>query len=230
MNQTEDIKELVAALSKAQRKMEPAKFNRVNPYFKNRYADFRSCMDACRVPLADNGLSVMHYCETINDKLNLVTMLAHTSGQWIKSQFPLNTKNMDSQSIGSAMTYAKRYSLSALLGIVSDEEDDDGEASHGRFQQHAAKVNSQPVVKSSTAPISLNLSKNQVSIIKNLESKLDDECKFKLYAWMKNSFKVDSIEDMPADSFQKVFSAFENAVKFLEKQSLENSKLEVSNA
>ena len=133
MNQTEDIKDLVSALSKAQSKMKPATFNRVNPHFKNRYADFTSCMDACRSPLSDNGLSVMQYCETINERLTLVTMLAHVSGQWIKSHFPLNPLKMDSQSIGSAMTYAKRYSLSAMLGIVSDEEeDDDGEAAHGR--------------------------------------------------------------------------------------------------
>src|SRR3954464_14744289 len=112
--QSEEIKELVGALSKAQGSMRPAVFNRVNPHFKNRYADFTSCMDCCREPLANNGLSIMQYCETVNDKLMLVTMLAHTSGQWMKSYFPLNPMKMDSQSIGSAMTYGKRYSLSAL--------------------------------------------------------------------------------------------------------------------
>ena len=143
MNQTENINELVSALSKAQSKMKPATFNRVNPHFKNRYADFTSCMDACRIPLSDNGLSIMQYCETVNEKLMLITMLAHTSGQWIKSHFPLNPAKMDSQSIGSAMTYAKRYSLSAMLGIVSDEEeDDDGEAAHGRGRP---AVQSRPV-------------------------------------------------------------------------------------
>jgi hypothetical protein len=130
--QTAEIKELVVALSKAQGKMEPAKFNKTNPHYKNKYADFKSCMDACRIPLSENGLSVMQYCEDIGGRLTLVTMLAHVSGQWIKSDFPLIPKNMDSQSIGSAMTYAKRYSLSCMLGIVSDDEDDDGEASHGR--------------------------------------------------------------------------------------------------
>jgi ERF superfamily protein len=130
--QTSEIKELVVALSKAQGKMEPAKFNKTNPHYKNKYADFKSCMDACRIPLSENGLSVMQYCEDIGGRLTLVTMLAHVSGQWIKSDFPLIPKNMDSQSIGSAMTYAKRYSLSCMLGIVSDDEDDDGEASHGR--------------------------------------------------------------------------------------------------
>lgn len=171
MNQTEDIKDLVAALAKAQGKMEPAKFNKVNPHFKNRYADFTSCMDACRVPLSENGLSIMQYCETINEKLTLVTMLAHTSGQWIKSHFPLNPAKMDSQSIGSAMTYAKRYSLSAMLGIVSDEEeDDDGEAAHGRDSRPMAIRSS---VKAINAPT--KISTQQVTEIEGYLKQLPGE-------------------------------------------------------
>jgi len=147
--QTDDIKDLVAALSKAQGKMEPAKFNKGNPHFKSRYADFKSCMDACRAPLSENGLSIMQSCEDINGRLTLVTMLAHASGQWVKSDFPLVPKNMDSQSIGSAMTYGKRYSLCCMLGIVADEEDDDGEASQGRGNSQPYK---KPVAQNSYNP------------------------------------------------------------------------------
>lgn len=221
-NQSEDIKELVSALSKAQGKMETAKFNRVNPHYKNRYADFTAVMDACRHPLADNGLSIMQYCETINDKLTLVTMLAHTSGQWIKSYFPLNPVNMTSQAIGSAMTYAKRYSLSAMLGIVSDDEDDDGEASHGRFPSKIVEV---PKSVSINSKPSQKISASQVAMIKELESKLDKECKAKIYSWLFTSYKIDKIEDIMVDNFQKVLGSFENAFKFMEQQ-----KLEVSNA
>lgn len=124
MKHTPDLKDLVTALSKAQGQMKPAVFNRTNPHFKNKYADFTSCMDACRIPLSENGLSVMQYFETIQEKSVLVTMLAHNSGQWIKSEFNLNPKSIDSQAMGSCIAYAKRYSLCALLGIVSDEDDD----------------------------------------------------------------------------------------------------------
>lgn len=137
---SQDIKDLVSALSKAQSVMRPAVFNRVNPHFKNRYADFTSCMEACREPLSDNGLAIIQYCETIDEKLRLVTMLAHVSGQWIKSEFPLIAAKMDSQGIGSAMTYAKRYSLCGMVGIVADEEgDDDGEAAAGRYKDENIK-------------------------------------------------------------------------------------------
>jgi len=144
MNQSETLNELITALSKAQGMMKPAVFNKINPHFRNRYADFTAVMDACRQPLSENGLSVMQYTETVNDQLKLVTLIAHMSGQFIKSYFPLNPAKMDSQSIGSSLTYAKRYCLSAMLGIVSDDDDDDAEGSMGRGQQPQQKPKEQP--------------------------------------------------------------------------------------
>src|SRR5688572_22061633 len=135
MRQTEDIKDLVAALAKAQSTLKPAVFNKINPHFRSRYADFTSCMDACRGPLSENGLAVIQFCETIDGKVNLITMLAHTSGQWIRSEYPIISAKTDSQAIGSAMTYAKRYSLCGMIGIVADE-DDDAEAAVGRAHSH----------------------------------------------------------------------------------------------
>lgn len=214
MNQTEDIKELVAALSKVQRKLETAKFNRINPYFKNRYADFASCMDVCRVPLSENGFSVMHFCETINDKLFLVTMLAHVSGQWIKSYFPINPVKMDSQSIGSAMTYAKRYSLSAMLGIVSDEEDDDAETANGR-----GKI--VEITKQQTTAPSAKITPQQINLIKKLEDQLDTECKEKLYTWMEKTYQTSNFEKIEQTNFSRILSGFENAVKFINQNKLE---------
>lgn len=229
--QSEEIKELVSALSKAQGAMRPAVFNRVNPHFKNRYADFTSCMDSCREPLSNNGLSIIQYCETINDKLMLVTMLAHSSGQWMKSYFPLNPLKMDSQSIGSAMSYGKRYSLSALLGIVSDDEDDDAETAVGRG---TSKINGHKVVDTlktnkedpqraanfQSTQIQ-KMSPQQVGILKSIKDKLDNECIAKINKWLLSTYKTDAIEELPIDCFTKVLPAFENALKFMEQQKLE---------
>lgn len=211
-----EIKEFVSALAKAQGVMKPAVFNRVNPHFKTRYADFTSCMDACRAPLSENGLAPIQYCETIDGKLNLVTMLAHVSGQWMKSEFPLIPSKMDSQGIGSAMTYAKRYSLCGMVGIVADEEgDDDGEAAVGRGK---SVETTKPVTQDK--PVQKILPA-QVAAIRYLELKLDKECKNKLYVWMSNTYKIDKLEDVIIDNFQKVLGAFENAVKFIEQKKLE---------
>ncbi len=192
MNQSEAINELVTALAKAQGKMKPAVFNKVNPHFKNRYADFTAIMDACRLPLSDNGLSVMQYCETLGEKLMLVTMLAHTSGQWIKSQFPLTTTQNTSQAIGSAMTYGKRYCLSSMLGIVSDE-DDDGEA--------ASNVEGK------------KLTAEQVSVLKKIEKGLPEFYREKLSEWLQKSYKTKNLEEIEAEYYGKIFTAYENARK-----------------
>jgi hypothetical protein len=141
ISHSDEIKELVGALAKAQGVMKPAVFNKMNPHFKSRYADFSSCMDACRAPLSENGLAIIQSCETTDGKLNLITMLAHSSGQWMKSEFPIISNKMDSQGIGSAMTYAKRYSLCGMIGIVADEDgDDDGESAVGRGKKEEKPI------------------------------------------------------------------------------------------
>lgn len=208
MNQSENINELVSALSKAQGKMKPAVFNKVNPHYKNRYADFTAVMDACRIPLSENGLSVMQYCETMGEKLVLVTMLAHTSGQWIKSFFPMSTAQNTSQAIGAAMTYGKRYSLSSMLGIVADDDDDDGEVALKEETKKAEK----PIVK---------VSNQQVSELTKRESRLDEDAKKKMRARLKASYKSERFEDIPAEAFLTVYQAYENALKLLEQNHLE---------
>lgn len=229
-----EIKEFISALVKAQGIMKPAVFNRINPHFKSRYADFSSCMEACRFPLSENGIAVIQYCETIEGKLNLITMLAHISGQWMKSEFPLISAKMDSQGIGSAMTYAKRYSLCGMVGIVADEDvsgDDDGETAVGRGKydepvRQPPRPATTPQFKTAVInPPTQKISAQQVAILKNLEGKLDEECKVKINTWLKNSHNIEDLKDVSCDIFSKVYGALENALKFMEQ-----SKLEVAHA
>jgi hypothetical protein len=216
---SQDIKELISALSKAQGQMKPAVFNRVNPHYRSRYADFTSCMDACREPLSTNGLAIIQTPQIVNEKLTLVTILAHSSGQWMKAEFPISAKTENMQSLGSAMTYAKRYSLCGMVGIVADEEgDDDAEAAVGRGRQEDAP-------KAAIKPVLQKINNSQISSIKELEGKLDKECKDKLYLWLSSAYKIDKIEDIISDNFPKVLGAFENAVKFMDQK-----KIEVMNA
>jgi len=211
---SEDIKDIIGALSKAQGVMKPAVFNKQNPHFKSKYADFSSCMDACRGPLSENGLAIIQYCETIDGKLHLITMLAHTSGQWLKSEFPLITMKMDSQGLGSAMTYAKRYTLCGLIGVVADEDvinDDDGEKSVGRGNKknEAKKEESVSEIKF--------ISAQQVLSLKTLEVKLDQDLKDKLNKWLKEK-NCESIDSIPEECFETVLTKYQNAVRYLEQQ------------
>ena len=141
--ESEQTAELAAALAKAQSVMGPAIINRVNPHFKNRYADLAAVFEAVRKPLAESGISFTQTTELRDGAFILRTTLRHNSGQWIASEYPLPL-NGKPQEIGSALTYAKRYSLSAMVGIAADE-DDDGEATrkangNGRHIEPAGEV------------------------------------------------------------------------------------------
>lgn len=128
MSHSDQISELAAALAKAQSAMQPAKLDSTNPHFRSKYASMTALWDAIRDPLAKNGLSVIQHIEDGT----LITTLLHSSGQWWDSRMPINTAGTPQQ-IGSNLTYARRYSLAALVGGVS-EEDDDAQATQGQPQ------------------------------------------------------------------------------------------------
>lgn len=123
----ENIKELATALSKAQGQIEGAKKDSDNPFFKSKYADLSSVVEAIKKPLTDNGLS---YIQRVFDKENhacVETVILHSSGQSIYCGIvSVPVSKQDAQGFGSAMTYARRYSLSAAFGVAP--EDDDGNA------------------------------------------------------------------------------------------------------
>jgi len=124
--QSEKIEMLAAALCKTQGSIKPAIKDSKNPFFKSSYADLTSVWDACRGALHENGLAVFQGCESREGVDYLTTTLMHTSGQWIKSELHLMLTKQDAQGMGSAITYARRYSLAAAIGII--QEDDDGNA------------------------------------------------------------------------------------------------------
>ncbi len=125
---TENLGELVTALIKVQRNLKSAPKSKNNPFYRSKYADLPAVWEMCRESLADNGLVVTQLVRGSKEDPCLVTMLVHTSNQWIKSEIPLLLVKQDPQAQGSAITYARRYGLMAVLGMCQDDEDDDGEA------------------------------------------------------------------------------------------------------
>jgi ERF superfamily len=130
MNTSDQLSELAAALSKAQGKITGALKDSSNPFFKSKYSDLASCWDACRQALSECGLSVTQFPSTTEGKDYLTTTLLHSSGQWMRSSLALNPKDQTSQAVGSAITYARRYALCAVIGIA--QVDDDGNAASGK--------------------------------------------------------------------------------------------------
>ena len=128
MNKSESIAGLAAALSQAQGVMKGALKDSANPFFKSRYADLASVVEAIRAAFSANGLSYIQTVEPSDkDEVRVETMLLHSSGEWISCGIlSLPVSKIDAQGYGSALTYARRYSLSAAVGVAP--EDDDGNA------------------------------------------------------------------------------------------------------
>jgi len=141
--QSETIGKLAEALSKAQGSMSNAAMDGNNPHFRSRYATLTAVWDTCRKPLSDNGLAVVQaFRVDESGLLLLVTKLVHTSGEWMLSEYPVTPQKNDPQGFGSAVTYARRYTLSSLVGVVADD-DDDGNAASGQ-QAPARQANGKP--------------------------------------------------------------------------------------
>jgi hypothetical protein len=129
MEQSDSIKEIATALCKAQAEMKPAPKDATNPHFKSRYADLASIWEAVREPLTKHGLSVIQSVMHTDNGIAVQTQLNHQSGEWLRMDpCPIPVDKSTAQSAGSAITYGKRYSLSAAVGIVADDDDDGNSA------------------------------------------------------------------------------------------------------
>lgn len=132
MNKSESIKELAAALSKVQSQIGLAKKTSENPFFHSSYADFSSIWETCRKSLTDNGLSVSQLPISEDNKVGVETILMHNSGEWISTKLLLTPVKTDPQAQGSAITYARRYSLSGIVCLATEEDDDGNKATEGK--------------------------------------------------------------------------------------------------
>ncbi len=138
MQTSEQINDIAAALAKAQGSMsQPSKNRTVKVQTKTGgsytfdYATFDEILRAVQKPLAENGIAFIQAPRIAeNGKVEIITRLIHQSGQWIESILPVIVTESGNQAMGSALTYAKRYALTAMLGVAA-EEDDDGNAAQG---------------------------------------------------------------------------------------------------
>ena len=118
-----EIDKLAEALAKAQAEMEGAKKESVNPFFKSNYADLHAVIKSSFPYLSKHGLSVTQGNEMIMGAVCVTTTLMHSSGQWIRSKVKLPLAKKDAQGVGSAITYGRRYGLSAIVGIAQYDDD-----------------------------------------------------------------------------------------------------------
>lgn len=128
---SETAAQLFAALAKAQGAFVGAKKDRENNFLGTSYATLSSVIEACRKPLSENGLSIIQTFQERTGNNYLVTTLAHESGEWMSSWLPLTLDSDEKglsrlQVFGKQITYLRRYSYIALVGVAVAEDEDDG--------------------------------------------------------------------------------------------------------
>lgn len=140
---SEHIESLASALSKAQLAIENVSKDKQAYGYK--YADLASCLQAVKKPLSENGLSVSQLVTNDADKQVLVTLLLHESGQWLKSKFCIENVMMKQcnslQQIGAGLTYARRYALSAIVGLTQEDDDAQSVPKFKKEDESKEKIN-----------------------------------------------------------------------------------------
>lgn len=126
MRKSESIKNLAVALSKFQNEVKNPKNTADNPFYDSKYAPLQDVLNEVRPLLSKHGLSVIQSPSGDGQSVSITTLLLHESGEWIEfDPLVLKAQKITPQGAGSAITYGRRYALSAILGI-SSEDDDDG--------------------------------------------------------------------------------------------------------
>lgn len=151
MKHSDSLAAIGAALARAQGQVKIALKDSDNPHLRSKYADLGSVWAACREALTANGLSIIQM--PVADEpgyIGLETIILHESGEFMANTARTPAKdpkgNETAQSVGSAITYLRRYALSSALGIVADEDDDGHAASQApqNRQQPAPRQNTRP--------------------------------------------------------------------------------------
>lgn len=190
-------KELHNALAKAQSEMKVAQLTEENKYFKTPFADLVSIVNASRDALSKNGLSITQETR-LNDKgqTYIDTVLRHSSGQSISCQMTLNPPANDIQSVHSHITYVRRMCYSAICGIVTEGEDDDGEcsmANHRETMKKGVKLNTKYNPKEQTFE---KISKDQLEELEYELSEYED-----IAEQILDGLKLQSLADMPKSKY-----------------------------
>jgi hypothetical protein len=154
MDQSQEVGEIAKAIVKAQGEMKPAIKDSTNPFFKSKYADLSSVWAAV-APFTMNGIAITQLPQaSLDGHIVLDTQLTHISGQWLRSRLTMPVAKNDPQGFGSALTYARRYALGCMTGLVTEEDDDGNAASKPKYTICDAGLR-KPAVAPAQSPVAV---------------------------------------------------------------------------
>ena len=197
--QSDQINELAMALSKVQGEMSSAIKDSSNPFFKSKYADLSSIWNCCKEPLSKNGLAIIQTMDLKEGQNVLITTLAHASGQWMRSCLPILNEKNNAQGLGSAITYMRRYALSAIVGVTCDEDDDGNEACKGSDKRKELTTD--------------KISADEASRIEKMLGECDDIYVSNVEKYYEKEFGITEWKQLPKAEFQKLWGNINNKLK-----------------
>jgi ERF superfamily len=183
-------------MNHVQRQMKPVIKDSTNPYFKSKYSDLSSVMEAIREPLGSHGLSIWQDATLDEQGVNITNRIVHVSGQWVEFgplTIPLGKK--DAHAVGSACSYGKRYALCTALGVVSDDDDGNQAVASQEKKKDLPKM----------------IEKHQCVELNTLIEQCDAEYQANLWAYL-NSQKISFFEEMDEKIFNKLKKGYLNNI------------------
>ena len=150
ISRSESIIELSKAFAMFQAEVNNPINSTTNSFFKNKYATLGDVLNEVRPVLAKNGLSILQMPSGDGGLVQLTTLIMPTSGEWIETEpIVMRPEKPNAQGMGSVLTYARRYSLSAILGVASEDDDDGNQASQPQKSTPKAKASPKKQVDNS---------------------------------------------------------------------------------
>ena len=195
MRKSETIIELSKAFAKMQMELEQPLKNADNPFFKSKYVPLENVVDSITRAANKHGLSFTQFPSSDeNGNVTVGTMVMHESGEWIEYD-PICMKPVknDPQAVGSAITYAKRYALSAIFGITSDNDDDGNEATQpGKATPKAVPKKQDPATNNKIPKEVVKAYKDAIQFVIDQTGKNDGS----ITRWFFEKLGVARIEDI----------------------------------
>lgn len=198
-HKTPDTMSIYESLCKFQSQLTTVEKNRQGYNFK--YADLTDIWDMMREPLANNGFSIVQLVQSEDNATYIITKLIHVSGECIESKTLMNFSAKKFQDVGTAITYYRRYALSAMIGIVSDD-DVDAKQHEGDKDVYEPQKPLPPKIRYIDA--------NQLKIIETLINGHEDIRSKMLGVYT-------SLNEIPADAFDNVIKSINVHLKDKEK-------------
>ncbi len=193
--QSPSVCELIKDLRIVQSTLKRIGYDSDNPFHKSKYASLNTVLEECHEVLHANKLCAVQQTITSEGGCELVTTLYHDSGEFIRSTLPLIMDKLTSQGQGSAMTYARRYSMLLACGVFQGK-DDDGNAASGKEETKTETKPNLPIISSEQYKL-------LTSLLKGEDNLLDTVTKI-----LKDKYKAKGLWECPA-------SAYENLVKYI---------------